>query len=75
MRSGSPSWCRRLRRAAFHEIRKRVKVQSFGQPGGGMPPGGDPRQPRRGDRVIDVDYEDVTPDRNGGVDPSGWTRH
>ncbi|ROU03166.1 FxsA family protein [Histidinibacterium lentulum] len=66
-----------VRRVAFREIRKRVKVQSFGRPGGGMPPGGDPRRPRRGDRVIDVEYEDVTPDRTGGsgTEPSGWTRH
>ncbi len=64
-----------VRRAAFTEIRKRVKVHGFGRPGAGMAPGADPRQPPRGDRVIDGDYEDVTPERNSRGAPSGWTRH
>lgn len=67
-----------VRRAAFRELRKRITVQSFGRPGG-PPPGTDPRHPPRGplrgDRVIDVDYEDVTPEREDRAGPSGWTRH
>jgi UPF0716 protein FxsA len=62
-----------VRRAAFRELRKRVSVQGFGRPG--ADPGRPPRQPRQGDRVIDADYEDVTPDRKDGGEPSGWTRH
>jgi UPF0716 protein FxsA len=63
-----------VRRAAFREIRKRVTVQGFGRPGAGDPRQ-PPRQPPRGDRIIDADYEDVTPDREDRGGPSGWTRH
>ena len=61
-----------VRGSVYKFVRDRVKVQNIQF---GMPPGQDPRDPRRhpqGDTVIDGDYEDVTRKTEG---PSGWTRH
>lgn len=59
-----------FRRAAFAEIKKRVKVQSFSYGEAGP----DPRQRPR-DTVIDADYEEVTPTKRPTHEPSGWTKH
>lgn len=55
-----------VRRSAYLWIRSRIKIQtaSTHQP---------PRQPR--DRVIDGEFEDVTPDKKPTHRPSGWTQH
>ncbi len=62
-----------VRRAAFVWGKARVKVHSFtmGQQGDAQQP-----QPQQsGDRVIDGDFEDVTPQKNRPDTPSEWTRH
>ncbi|MEL6570489.1 MAG: FxsA family protein [Pseudomonadota bacterium] len=63
-----------VRAAVYKQLRERVKVQSFS-----MGPGPDqthphqkPQQPQ--DRVIDADFEDVTPNDQGPKGPSGWTQ-
>ncbi len=59
-----------VRRAAFLWAKSRVRVQSFSM--------GDrhgQRPPPPGDRVIDADFEDVTPQKNRPDTPSEWTRH
>lgn len=59
-----------VRRAAFLWAKSKVKVQSFSM---GDRPSGHPQSPR--DRVIDADFEDVTPQKNRPDTPSEWTRH
>ncbi|SFS19803.1 FxsA family protein [Yoonia litorea] len=62
----------RVRRAAFLWAKSRIKVQSFTM---GEPPQRPhhPQQPQ--DRVIDVDFEDVTQGNPRRDEPSEWTRH
>src|SRR6056297_2841729 len=60
-----------VRRAAFLWAKSRVKVQSFTMGQKGPAPG----QPPSGDRVIDGDFEDVTPQKHSRDTPSEWTRH
>lgn len=60
-----------VRRAAFVWAKSKVKVQSFSM----GPQGPAPGQPPSGDRVIDGDFEDVTPSRKKPSNsPSEWTR-
>ena len=64
----------RFRAAAYRAIRDRVKVQSFGTPGGmGQRPGpqrrGDPR-----DDVIDGDFHEIPEQPRQTKGPSGWTK-
>ncbi len=63
-----------VRAAVYKQVRERVKVQSFTM--GQGPNQTDPHQQPRGpqDRVIDADFEDVTPNDQGPKDPSGWTK-
>lgn len=58
-----------VRRAAFVWAKSKVKVQRFEM---GENPAQRPQQ--TGDRVIDGDFEDVTPRKNGPQGPSEWTR-
>ncbi|KAA9006820.1 FxsA family protein [Histidinibacterium aquaticum] len=67
-----------FRRFAFRELKKRIKVTSFtyGETSGGAGFGPGPQQPRSPqDRVIETEYEDVTPPKRPTHGPSGWTRH
>lgn len=58
-------------RAAFYRwARTKVKVAHFE-----MGQQSDPRPRQPADRVIDGDFEDVTPPRDADRGPSGWTRH
>lgn len=59
----------RIRRAAFIWAKTKIKVQRFEM---GEAPARRPRQP--GDRVIDGDFKDVTPQKNRPQGPSEWTR-
>ena len=60
-----------VRRAAFIWAKSKVKVQSFSMGTQGPAPG----QPPSGDRVIDGDFEDVTPaQKKQSNSPSEWTR-
>ena len=56
-----------VRRAAYRWLRSRMSIKSFST--GAQPP----HQPR--DRVIDGEFEDVTPDKKPTHRPSGWTQH
>ncbi len=58
-----------VRRAAFVWAKSKVKVQRF-EMGEGAPQ----RPQPTGDRVIDGDFEDVTPQKNRPQGPSEWTR-
>lgn len=58
-----------IRRAAFVWIKSKVNVQKFEM---GEKPA--QRQHHPNDRVIDGDYEDVTPAKNRREGPSEWTR-
>jgi UPF0716 protein FxsA len=58
-----------VRKAAFVWAKSKVKVQSFSM---GEGPAQRPQQ--NGDRVIDADFEDVTPQKNRPEGPSGWSR-
>ena len=58
-----------IRQAAFRWAKSKVKVQQFEM---GQRPTQQPRQ--TGDRVIDGDFEDVTPQKNRPQGPSEWTR-
>lgn len=60
-----------VRRAAFVWAKANIKVHSFtmGQHGEAH------RRPATGDRVIDGDYKEVTPQNNRPDTPSEWTRH
>lgn len=60
-----------VRRAAFLWAKSRVKVHSFTMGHQGPAPG----QPPSGDRVIDGDFKDVTPQKKRPDTPSEWTRH
>lgn len=55
-----------VRRSAYLWIRSRIKIQTKSTHH-------NPRQPR--DRVIDGEFEDVTPDKKPTHRPSGWTQH
>lgn len=57
-----------VRRAVFRWARSKVKVQSFSM-------GQQQPQPEPKDRVIDAEFEDVTPDKKPTHGPSGWTQH
>ncbi|MDP5086705.1 MAG: FxsA family protein [Yoonia sp.] len=59
-----------VRRAAFLWAKSKVKVQSFSMGDG---PAQRPQGPR--DRVIDAEFEDVTPNKDRPEGPSEWTRH
>lgn len=58
-----------VRRAAFQWMKSKVKVQQFE-----MGQGPAPRPQQTGDRVIDGEFEDVTPQKNRRDGPSEWTR-
>ncbi|WP_400084619.1 FxsA family protein [Yoonia sp. R78084] len=58
-----------VRRAAFIWAKSRMNVQRFEM---GEAPQQRPRQPN--DRVIDGEFEDVTPQKNRPEGPSNWTR-
>lgn len=58
-----------VRRAAFIWAKSRMNVQRFEM---GETPHQRPRQPN--DRVIDGEFEDVTPQKNRPEGPSNWTR-
>jgi UPF0716 protein FxsA len=60
-----------VRRAAFLWAKANVKVKSFTMGQEGQPQ----RHTPHGDRVIDGDFEDVTPQKNNPDTPSEWTRH
>jgi UPF0716 protein FxsA len=60
-----------VRRAAFLWAKTKVKVHSFTMGQKHEPP----RSQSTGDRVIDGDFEDVTPQKNRPDTPSEWTRH
>ncbi len=60
-----------VRRAAFIWGKSKVKVANFSM----GPQGETPQQQPTGDRVIDGDFEDVTPQKKRPDPPSGWTRH
>lgn len=68
-----------FRSAAFHFLRKRVKVHSFSMGGGmGANMGGgmhDPRRPDPHGDVIDGEFEEVREPHDGPSIPSGWTKH
>ena len=55
-----------IRSAAFEALRKRIKVQSFAH---------EPNHPgpRYEDGVIDVEFEEITPEPRRQKGPSGWT--
>jgi len=57
-------------------VKSHVKVADFSANQGmysAHPHQRDPRQPQ--DRVIDGDFEDVTPTHDSPKGPSGWTQH
>jgi len=58
-----------VRRAAFVWAKSKIKVQRFE-----MGEGPAQRPEPSGDRVIDGDFEDVTPQKNRTDGPSEWTR-
>jgi UPF0716 protein FxsA len=58
-----------VRRAVFQWVKGKVKVQQFEM---GQGPAQRPRQ--TGDRVIDGEFEDVTPQKSRRDGPSEWTR-
>jgi UPF0716 protein FxsA len=60
-----------VRRRAFLWARSRVTVQSFSMGTGQQPP----RSHRPDDRVIDGEFEEVTPQKPTHRPPSEWTRH
>lgn len=57
----------------MRQVRKRVNVQTFAMGDGPVPPRPERRPP--GDRVVDGEYTDVTPEKKPTHEPSGWTRH
>lgn len=59
-----------VRRRAYLLLRSRIKFRTATT--GHQPPHGT-RQPQ--DRVIDGEFEDVTPDKKPTHRPSGWTQH
>lgn len=62
----------------MRQARKRMNVQTFTVgPDGPVPPGSNRERPsrRRGDRVVEGEYTEVTPDKKPTHEPSGWTRH
>lgn len=63
-----------VRAAVFKQIRARMKVASFtmGEQTTQTHRPQHPRQPQ--DRVIDGEFEDVTPTHPGPKGPSGWTK-
>lgn len=64
-----------VRAAVYRQLRERVKVASFTMGQQQVPrqqPNAQPRGPQ--DRVIDGEFEDVTPNQDGPKGPSGWTQ-
>ncbi len=59
-----------IRKAAYLWARSRIKVKSFTMGEQPPPPGSQPD-----DRVIDAEFEDVTPNKKPTHGPSGWTQH
>lgn len=60
-----------VRAFVLREARKRIKVQRFEMGGGFQQP-----QPNRpDDRVIDGEFEEVSPEQRPTHKPSEWTRH
>ena len=63
-----------VRTAAFKFIKSKVNVQGFQL--GGAANNQPPQQPHGPqDRVIDVDFEDITENDDTPRSPSGWTKH
>jgi UPF0716 protein FxsA len=64
-----------VRRSAFGWLRTRIRMQSFQMgPGPAAAPRGPTRRPPQ-DRVIEGEYEEVSPPKTPTHRPSGWTRH
>ncbi|MEL6640227.1 MAG: FxsA family protein [Pseudomonadota bacterium] len=61
-----------VRTAVYRQLRERVKVQSFTMGSGPQQNARQSRGPE--DRVIDGEFEDVTPNQDGPKGPSGWTQ-
>ena len=57
--------------AAFAALRRRARMQGMGM---GIAPSGAAR-PANNDRVIDADFEEVSPPKRPTHNPSGWTQH
>lgn len=59
-----------VRRKVFLWLRSRIAIKTMSN---------DPQEPHRPgqprDRVIDAEFEDVTPDKKPTHRPSGWTQH
>lgn len=62
-----------LRKLAYQAIRARVKVASFGTPGGESQRHDPRRDPRQGD-VIEGDYTEIPSENSPPKGPSGWTK-
>lgn len=65
-----------VRKAIIQQVKSRINVQKFSM-GQGQPQQHDDPMHGQGpaDRVIDGDFQDVTPTHNTPKGPSGWTQH
>lgn len=61
-----------VQKAAFAALRNRARMQGFTM---GVTVNGTARRARPDDRVIDADFEDVSPAKKPTHRPSGWTQH
>ena len=57
--------------AAFASLRRRARMQGMVM---GIVPNG-PQRPANNDRVIDAEFEEVSPPKRPTHNPSGWTQH
>lgn len=65
-----------VRAAAFKFLKSKVNVQSFSMGGAANHQQHHPHQAQGPqDRVIDADFEDVTPSQDTPRGPSAWTKH
>lgn len=60
-----------IRTVVFNWLRARVKLQSFTVGGAGF----EPRPRQSGDRVIDGEFTEISPEDREKRGPSEWTRH
>lgn len=61
-----------VQKAAFAALRNRARMQGFTM---GVTVNGTAKRARPDDRVIDADFEDVSPAKKPTHRPSGWTQH
>jgi UPF0716 protein FxsA len=61
-----------VQKAAFAALRNRARMQGFTM---GMTVNGTATRVRPDDRVIDADFEEVSPPKKPTHTPSGWTQH